>query len=128
MRTRHCSAGSCRHRALAWPLAVLLLGGCATSGGGAGEGAARAAAEGCRVDVIVEFAPYVAAPSSQAFVAELVAGSGYHLRYVRRLGPSHVLQLTGRDATCDDGLALLRREPRVKHLEIDERQYRHMTK
>lgn len=93
-----------------------------------GPVAAAAATQGCTVDVIVRFAPYVAAPSSQALAAELVQGSGYHLRYVRSLGAAHLLRLTGPDSTCDDGLALLKREPRVESVEIDERQYRHMTK
>lgn len=106
-------------------LAATLLGGCAAGGT---RPAAAAAEAGCTVDVIVQFAPYVAAPSSQAFVAELVTGSGYHLRYVRSLGASHVLRLTGQDTTCDAGLALLRREPRIKSLEIDERQFRHAVR
>lgn len=105
-------------------LIVALAGGCAAGG----AGTAGDANAGCAVDVIVQFAPYVAAPSSQAFVAELVAGSGYHLRYVRSLGTSHVLRLTGQDSTCDAGLALLRREPRIKSLEIDERQFRHAVR
>lgn len=103
---------------------TVLSAGCA-SGAGAPD---PAAVEGCTVDVIVQFAPYVAAPGSQAFAAELVQGSGYHLRYVRSLGTSHVLRLTGRDATCDAGLAILKREPRIKSLEIDERQFRHTVR
>lgn len=109
-------------------IVALLLGGCATGAGAGDPGGADAAAAGCTVDVIVQFAPYVAAPSSQAFVAELVQGSGYHLRYVRSLGTSHLLRLTGPDSTCDDGLAILRREPRVKSLDIDERQFRHAVR
>lgn len=108
-------------------LTAAVLGGCAAAGAGAGVDE-RAAREGCGVDVIVQFAPYVAAPSSQAFVAQLVAGTGYHLRYVRSRGSSHVLRLTGQDSTCDAGLAHLKREPRIERLEIDERQFRHAVR
>jgi hypothetical protein len=83
---------------------------------------------GCQVDLLVQFSPSIARPSSTAFLQGLVQGSGYDLRFVRTLGTTLLLRLTGPDTTCDDGIALLRRSAGVRSVEIDERQFRHQIR
>jgi hypothetical protein len=102
---------------------ALAAGGCASAP--AGETEARQPRVGCQVDLLVQFSPSIARPSSTAFLQGLVQGSGYDLRFVRRLGTTLLLRLTGPDTTCDDGIALLRRSAGVRSVEIDERQFRH---
>ena len=119
---------------LAPAVAAVLLGGCAAApaGGGGGSAVPRPAsgatssADGCSVDLLVQFSPRVAAPGNQAFVAGLLAGTGYHVRYVRAVGTSQLLRLTGPDTTCDAGIAALRRHELVRGVELDERQFRHL--
>lgn len=105
--------------------AALALGGCASAPADADAAQARV---GCQVDLLVQFSPSVARPSSTAFLQELVRGSGYDLRFVRTLGTTLLLRLTGPDTTCDDGIALLRRSPQVRSVDIDERQFRHQIR
>ncbi|MCZ8129869.1 MAG: hypothetical protein O9284_01010 [Steroidobacteraceae bacterium] len=115
-------------------IAAALLAGCAAAPdgpgpatGGPGPAAgATASADGCSVDLLVQFSPRVGAPGNQAFVAGLLRGTGYHLRYVRTLGTSQLLRLTGPDTTCDAGIAALRRHELVKSVDLDERQFRHL--
>lgn len=102
--------------------AALALGGCASAPADAGAAQARV---GCQVDLLVQFSPSVARPSSTAFLQELVRGSGYDLRFVRTLGTTLLLRLTGPDTTCDEGIAMLRRHTLVRSVDIDERQFRH---
>jgi hypothetical protein len=100
-----------------------------SAGGCAGTPVAEPpAAVGCTVDVLVQFSPQTPRPGSPAFLQDIVQGSGYHLRYVRTLGTTLLLRLTGPDSTCDAGLALLRRHPSVKSLDLDERQFRHAVR
>lgn len=103
-------------------LAVALVA-CASTPDDAGAGAPTA--PGCSVDLLVQFSPAVARPSSAGFLRSLVAGSGYDLRYVRTLGKTLLVRLTGPDTSCDGGIALLRRNTLVKSLDVDERQFRH---
>lgn len=104
--------------------AALWLSGCAS----APSEADAAAAAGCTVDILVQFSPSVARPGSTAFLQSLVQGSGYDLRFVRTLGTTLLLRLTGPDSTCDDGIALLRRHNTVRSVDIDERQFRHQIR
>jgi hypothetical protein len=115
-------------------LLTLALAGCAaapSTDAAAGTGGASPTTDrgaGCTVDLLVQFSPQTPRPNSPAFLQELVQGSGYHLRYVRTLGTTLLLRLTGPDSTCDDGIALLRRHPAVKSLDVDERQFRHAVR
>jgi hypothetical protein len=106
--------------------ALVALIGCA--GAPAAEPSAQPDSGGCTVDLLVQFSPQIPRPSSPAFLQELVRGSGYHLRYVRTLGTTLLLRLAGPDTTCENGIALLRRHPTVKSLDLDERQYRHVVR
>jgi hypothetical protein len=103
--------------------ATVALAGCATPPATAGDPPA-----GCSVDLLAQFSPAVQRPTSTAFLQSLVQGSGYHLRFVRTLGTTYLVRLTGPDSTCDDGIALLRRAPSVRALDIDERQFRHAVR
>ncbi len=134
MRNDHSMATEIRPGSGSWPrarsaagaLAVALaiaLAGCAAAPAGPAE-----ARGGCQVDLLVQFTPSVARPSSTAFLQALVRGSGYDLRFVRTLGTTLLLRLTGPDTTCDDGIAMLRRNNLVRSVEIDERQFRHQVR
>ena len=103
--------------------AALALGACASAPADPAQ-----ARPGCQVDLLVQFSPSVARPSSTAFLQELVRGSGYDLRFVRTLGTTLLLRLTGPDTTCDDGIAMLRRNTLVRSVDIDERQFRHQIR
>jgi hypothetical protein len=106
--------------------AALAAGGCASApAAGADTGQPRS---GCQVDLLVQFSPSVARPGSTAFLQGLVQGSGYDLRFVRTLGTTLLLRLSGPDTTCDEGIALLRRSSGVRSVEIDERQFRHQIR
>jgi hypothetical protein len=113
----------------AWTAArALVLAGAVVLAGCAAAPADTAQARGgCQVDLLVQFTPSVARPSSTAFLQDIVRGSGYDLRFVRTLGTTLLLRLTGPDTTCDDGIAMLRRHSLVRSVEIDERQFRHQV-
>jgi hypothetical protein len=124
--TRSRPARSARTAVQAFALAALLaLGGCAST---PSDAQAPRAGTGCEVDLLVQFSPSVARPGSTAFLQELVRGSGYNLRFIRTLGTTLLLRLTGPDTTCDEGIALLRRDSRVRSVELDERQFRHQIR
>lgn len=95
-------------------LIAFALGGCASA-------PAAAPDAGCRVDLLVQFSPSVARPTSNTFLQSLVQGSGYDLRYVRSLGTTRVLRMTGLAPSCDAGVARLRADPAVHSLQFDEK-------
>lgn len=123
MRTRH----SMPRRLLAGAPAVAcvaVLTACAAAP--PGSPAARDSASAptsCHVRVIAQFSPGVAQPGNATFLQELVQGTGYDLRFVRTLGTSVLLELTGADPDCSRGLAHLRANPLVKSLQVDARMH-----
>lgn len=98
-------------------LAAAALGACAASP------ATTAADGGCTVDLLAQFSPAISRPTSNVFLQGLVQGTGYDLRYVRRLGTTVLLRLSGPDPSCDGEVARLRRDASVQSLEIDEKSY-----
>jgi hypothetical protein len=102
---------------------ALVVLGAAALGGCAAAPSTNAAGGGCTADLLAQFSPAIARPTSNAFLQGLVQGTGYDLRYVRMLGTTVLLRLTGPDPTCDGEIARLRRDPSVKSLEIDAKSY-----
>lgn len=105
------------HAACLAAVAVALLPGCTAAT------RPTAPAGGCTADVVAQFSPAIARPTSTAFLQSLVQGTGYDLRYLRTLGTSVLLRLSGPEPSCDAEIARLRRDPAVKGLEIDEKSY-----
>lgn len=101
-------------RPVAALVATAVLAGCASD-------PAAAPDAGCRVDLLVQFSPSVARPTSNTFLQSLVQGTGYDLRYVRSLGTTRVLRMTSAVPTCDAGVARLRADPSVQSLQFDDK-------
>lgn len=105
--------------------AFLLLAACASAPRGAASASAERPENGCVQDLLVQFSPSVQTPTSQRFVSSLLPGSGYALRYVRSLGATQLVRLTGPGSSCDEGVDELRRDPRVHTVELDQRKLIH---
>jgi hypothetical protein len=88
-------------------------------------------ATGCASQIIVTFLQPPDGDPDDDFVSSLASTAGAQLVFLRSAGPGlYVFALTGpeSDAGCHEPLERLRRDPRVRSVEIDARRSPHITR
>jgi hypothetical protein len=86
------------------------------------------AAPACSSQIIVTFIQRFDGDPDDAFVSSLAAAAGIRLAFLQSAGPGlYVFALAGgeSDSTCHDSMERLRRDPRVRSVEIDARRKPH---
>jgi hypothetical protein len=103
--------------------APFVLSGCSASGS-----AMTPAAPTCSSRVIVTFVQRLERDPDDAFVGSLAAAAGIQLAFLRSAGPGlYVFALADSesDSSCRDSVERLRRDARVRSVEIDARRRPH---
>jgi hypothetical protein len=108
------------------PLAAIVVAACASDTTASKPEAL--AANACSAQVIVTLAETTAPEPDGALIADLADTARVRLTFLRSAGPGmHVFTLRADDPdpTCDAAMERLRRDPRVRSVEIDEHRVRH---
>ncbi len=98
-----------------------LLAACAASAqAGSSQG------DPCATRVIVAFSKDQGTRPSDRFVGDLAHADGVRLEFMRTVGPGlYLFSLTAPDVDCRDALERLRRDGRVRSVDVDERRNIH---
>jgi hypothetical protein len=109
------------------PALALLAAACRIPGA-APDSLAGAHGQPCSAQVVVSFAAPVGPVTDAAFVADLAGAAGVQLTFLRAAGAGlYVFALAGgaADPGCAAALDRLRRDPRVRSADADERRAPH---
>ena len=107
-------------------LAMILLAACATDT--TSVQTQTLATNACSTQIIVALAETTAPEPDAALIADLADTARVRLTFLRSAGPGmHVFTLRADDPdpTCDAAIERLRRDPRVRSVEMDEHRVRH---
>jgi hypothetical protein len=108
-------------------LAAIVIAACASDMKAAGE-PETLAANVCSTQIIVVLAETTAPEPDAALIADLADTAQVRLSFLRSAGPGiHVFTLRADDPdpTCDAAIERLRRDPRIRSVEMDEHRVRH---
>ena len=90
----------------------------------AGDASTRAPVDDCRCQIIVSLREDPGGRVDDGFVTDLARVSAVQLTFLRAIGPNlYVFSLVAADSdpSCRGALARLRRDPRVRSVDLDER-------
>jgi hypothetical protein len=89
---------------------------------------ATARADGCKTRVIISFSPEMQYAPEDGFVKDLARAANVELAFVSAIAPNlyvFTVSTAESDTRCRDALERLRRDPRIRSVDVDERRKAH---